>query len=71
MTDLYFFDTIKYCGGVAADDNGNIITEQTAPCYRWAGKRNLSVLSLKKYYMDNGAFFSMTLLECDEIKEDE
>jgi hypothetical protein len=71
MTDVYFFDTVKYCGGVAADEEGNIITEETAPCYRWSGKRNMSVLSLKKYYLDKGTFFSMTKLKCDEFKEDE
>jgi hypothetical protein len=67
-TDLYFFNTVKYCGGVEVDENGNVVTENTAPCYKWAGKKNMSYLALKNYYFDKGIFINSTKV-IHELKE--
>lgn len=67
-TDLYFFNTVKCCGGVATDEDGKIVTEKTAPCYRWAGKKNMSFLALKNYYFDKGIFITATKI-ANELKE--
>lgn len=69
-TDLYFFNTVKYCGGVSVDDDGNVITEKTAPCYKWAGNKNMSFLALKNYYFDKGIFINCTKVT-HELKENE
>lgn len=69
-TDLYFFNTVKYCGGVEVDDCGNVVTENTAPCYKWAGKKNMSFLALKNYYFDKGVFLSAKKVSY-ELKEND
>lgn len=62
---IYWINTQKYCGAVAKDQDGNICEYDTAPCYRWAAKRNMKFQQLLKYYRSKN-----WLIDCKKIDED-
>jgi len=62
---IYWVNTQKYCGAVAKEQNGDIYVYDTAPCYRWAAKRNMKFRELLNYYR-----YKHWLLDCKQIDED-
>ncbi|MHA1872633.1 MAG: hypothetical protein ACTSVB_00855 [Candidatus Heimdallarchaeaceae archaeon] len=59
---IYWLNTKKYCGAIAKDQNGDIYVYDTAPCYKWAAKRNMKFSQLLAYYRSKN-----WLISCQKI----
>ena len=60
---IYWVYTIKLCGAVAVDQNGEVFKWDTAPCYRWmSGKKFTKMLNILKY--------KKALLSCKQLGKD-
>ena len=59
---IYWLNTQKYCGAVAKDQDGFVYEFDTAPCYKWAAKRNMKLSDLLIYYRHKN-----WLLSCQKI----
>jgi hypothetical protein len=51
---VYWVNTKKYCGAVSVDQNGKICRDETAPCYTWAAKKNMSFQDFRNFLMRKG-----------------
>lgn len=47
---IYWVNTIKFCGAIAKDQDGDIFIYDTAPCFRWAAKKKMKFDQLIQYY---------------------
>jgi len=62
MHKTYYLNTKKYCGALTVDNNRVIVFDYTAPCYRWAAKRRMTIDSLLHYYKRKGFLLSCSKL---------
>jgi len=47
---IYWVNTKKFCGAVAKDQDGYVVIYDTAPCYKWAAKKEMKFTELLNYY---------------------
>jgi hypothetical protein len=55
----YWVNTKKYCGNVAVDQDGKIYELDTAPCYRWAARKNMSFQQFRKFLQYKGVLLNI------------
>lgn len=47
---FYWLNTIKFCAGIAVDQDGLVYKWDTAPCYQWmSGKKFNEMIKYLKY----------------------
>ena len=60
---IYWLNTIKFCAGIAVDQDGYVYGLDTAPCYKWmSGKSFSKMLSYLRY--------KNYLISCKKIEEE-
>lgn len=62
---IYWVNTKKFCGGVAVDQKGDIYEPDTAPCYRWAAKKNINFQTFKKILLKKGVLLNVKKIGVD------
>lgn len=60
---IYWLNTIKFCGGVAVDQDGLVYKWDTAPCYQWMHGKNFN--KMLKYFK-----YKKWLISCKKIDEE-
>ena len=59
MNKLYWVNTKLFCGGVCVDKEGNIVEQETAPCYRWAARKGINFKTFKQILTQKHALFNV------------
>ena len=62
---IYWFNTIDACGAVAVDQDGYVYSHDTAPIFRWMGKKGRKFVDSKNYLRSKNK-----LLNCKKIAVD-
>ena len=62
---FYQLTTKKYCAGISKDQDGYVYIHDTAPCYKWAAKKNMKFSDLINYYKRKGWLISCTKIGID------
>jgi hypothetical protein len=62
---IYWVNTKKFCAAVAVDQDGKIYALDTAPCYKWAAKQNMTFSEFRNYLMKKGYLLNIKKIDVD------
>jgi len=63
MNKLYWVNTKLFCGGISVDKNGDIVEQETAPCYRWAARKGINFKKFKSILQYKNALLNIKLVK--------